>query len=210
MLFIKATSPANAWRNTVLELYNTTEKKGKQYRDDIVALEIDNTEPSDYYDDHFPMTKENIDIIDKYLVTGENEEKVVHDWTKLYRHRLVKDNYNQIQEVINYLKQKPQGLRAQMSVWKQEEDLYGSIGPCFQLAWFRVNDESKLDIHVHMRACDAYGKLLMNINEFIALQNHVAEELNVKSGRYIQFIDSCHLNTKDRTSIETLIHQLKP
>jgi thymidylate synthase len=210
MIFIKENSIVNAWKKTVSELYHhSPETQGEKFRDDVVVLEIKNTKPSQYYDARFPLTKENIDVINNFFVTGENEEAVIHEWTKLYRHRLVRNDYDQIKEVIEYLKKKPQGLRAQMSVWNQEEDLWGGIGPCFQLAWFRVNENNKLDIHIHMRASDAYGKLLMNINEFIALQNYVAKEIGLEPGLYIQFIDSCHLNNKDKDTIDRLILQLK-
>ena len=67
--------------------------------------------------------------------------------------------------------------------------------------------DGKLDIHVHMRASDCYGKLLMNMNEFAALQRYLAQKLGVAPGKYIQFIDTCHLNTTDREKVELLIEE---
>lgn len=208
MIHIKATSPVNAWHNVVKELYASPETQGELWKDQIVVVELENINPNDYYDPNFPMTQQNVDDINHYLVTGENEDKVIHEWTKIYRHRLFGTNYNQIEQVIEYLKKKPHGLRAQASVWNQEVDLYGKIGPCFQLAWFRVSEQNKLDIHIHMRASDGYGKILMNINEFVALQKYVAQSINVESGTYIHFIDSCHFNLEDKDKVSELIQKI--
>jgi len=85
--------------------------------------------------------------------------------------------------------------------------MFAGIGPCFQLAWFQIID-LKLEIHVHMRATDAFGKLLMNMNEFVALQHYVAKRLGRESGKYIQFTDSCHMYAKNTAQIEKLVASL--
>ncbi|HEX9804123.1 MAG TPA: thymidylate synthase [Candidatus Dojkabacteria bacterium] len=153
------------------------------------------------------MSKTDIEYINNHLVYGTDEEKVIHDWTKLYRKRLVNDEINQIEEIINYLKEKPQGKRAQASIWQQDKDLYGDIGPCLQILWFQIV-ENRLELHVHMRASDAYGKLLMNINEFCALQRFVANELGIDTGKYYQFVDTCHINESDLEKVSKIIPQL--
>lgn len=154
------------------------------------------------------MSQQDVEVINHYLVTGEHEDKVVHDWTKIYRKRLFDSEPNQIENVIEYLKKKPAGKRAQASVWQQEVDLNGPIAPCLQLLWFQI-DDGKLDIHVHMRASDCSGKLLMNMNEFVALQHYMAKELGVEPGRYYHFIDTCHFNSADKEKIESLLVELK-
>lgn len=161
----------------------------------------------DLFDVRFGMPKDQIDAISRYLLTGEHEDQVTHDWTKIYRKRLFNSEPNQIQHIIEYLKEKPNGKRAQASIWKQDIDLRGPIAPCLQLLWFQVVD-GKLAIHVHMRASDCYGKLLMNMNEFAALQRYVADELSIAPGKYIHFIDTCHFNTADQEKIEEVIKSL--
>lgn len=184
-----------------------TSENNEIFRDCVMAIEINET-TSDLFDDRFAMPKEAVQAINHYLVTGEGEEKVIHDWTKIYRKRLFDSESNQIQNVIEYLKKKPTGKRAQASVWQQAIDLTGPIAPCLQLLWFQI-DDGKLDIHVHMRASDCYGKLLMNMNEFVALQQYMATELEVASGKYFHFIDTCHFNSADKEKIESLITELK-
>lgn len=177
------------------------------FRDSVMTIEVSDT-TTDHFDDRFPMSQQDVEIINHYLVTGENEDKVVHDWTKIYRKRLFDSDPNQIQNVIEYLRKKPVGKRAQASVWQQETDLDGPIAPCLQLLWFQI-DDGKLDIHVHMRASDCFGKLLMNMNEFVVLQQYMAKELGVEPGMYYHFIDTCHFNNADKEKIESLVPELK-
>ena len=176
------------------------------FRDESFAIEVEDT-TQDLFDDRFGMPKDQVDIINHYLLTSEKEDQVTHDWTKIYRKRLFESDPNQIQNVIEYLQEKPSGKRAQASIWKQEIDLRGPIAPCLQLLWFQIVD-GKLDIHVHMRASDCYGKLLMNMNEFAALQRHVAKKLSVGPGKYIHFIDTCHFNTSDQETIKEVVKVL--
>jgi len=209
MITVRAITIAQAWRDAMQELYSSGRaiENDEIFRDAAMAIEVADV-TQDLFDDRFGMSKAQVDVINHYLVTGEQEDQVAHDWTKLYRKRLFASQPNQIQNIIEYLKEKPAGKRAQASVWNQEVDLRGPIAPCLQLLWFQIID-GKLDLHVHMRASDCYGKLLMNMNEFAALQRYVAKELAVEAGQYTHFIDTCHFNTADSDNIEQLIKHLK-
>lgn len=208
MITIKNSTLAQAWRETIKKLYTEGRiiENDEIFRDESACIEIEDV-TEDLFDDRFPMSKEQVDVINNYLLTGEKEDQVVHDWTKIYRKRLFDSEPNQIQNIIDYLKAKPAGKRAQASIWKQEIDLRGPIAPCLQLLWFQIVD-NKLDIHVHMRASDCYGKLLMNMNEFSALQRYMAKELSVKPGKYIQFIDTCHFNSSEEQKIIELVKSI--
>lgn len=208
MINIQSGTIAQAWRNACKVLYTQGRviENDEIFRDETVCIEVEDV-TEDLFDDRFPMSKEQVDVIDNYLITGEKEDQVTHDWTKIYRKRLFDSEPNQIQNVIDYLKGKPAGKRGQASIWKQEIDLRGPIAPCLQLLWFQIVD-NKLDIHVHMRASDCYGKLLMNMNEFSALQRYMTEELSVKPGKYIHFIDTCHFNSSDEQKIHELVKDL--
>ncbi len=209
MIYIKEDTIVNAWRESFKELY----KKGSDlqqsefYKFSHVVIEVTDTLSTEVYDSHFPMSLQDIKTINNYLLTGENEDAVIHDWTKIYRKRLFSEDYNQIQNIIEYLKKKPDGKRAQASIWDQKIDLYGNIGPCLQVIWLQIIDQ-KLEMHVHMRASDCYGKLLMNMNEFVALQNYISKEVGVKSGTYVQFVDSLHFNINDKEKVDKIIGQI--
>ncbi|MBI2050810.1 MAG: hypothetical protein HYT31_03305 [Parcubacteria group bacterium] len=208
MLTIKTATISQAWRKAMKDLYNNgrATENDEIFRDEAMIIEVEDA-IQDLFDIRFGMPKGQVDTISHYLLTGEHADQVTHDWTKIYRKRLFDSEPNQIQNVIEYLREKPNGKRAQASIWKQEVDIHGSIAPCLQILWFQIID-GKLDIHVHMRASDCYGKLLMNMNEFVALQRYVAGELSVEPGKYTHFIDTCHFNTADREKIEGVIKTL--
>lgn len=205
MLYINSPTIAQAWRDALKTLYEQGKviENNEIFRDSVMTMEVGDT-TSDLFDDRFPIHKQEVETINNYLVTSEDEDKVIHEWTKIYRKRLFDSETNQIQNIIAYLRKKPSGKRAQASVWQQDIDLTGSIALCLQLLWFQI-DDGKLDIHVHMRASDCYGKLLMNMNEFVALQHYMAKELEVEPGKYFHFIDTCHFNSADKEKIESLI-----
>lgn len=210
MIYIKEKTLAEAWRKSFKELYAKGEESQESefYRFSYAVIEItDTTSTTDLYDAHFPMSQKDITIINNYLLTGEKEEEVIHEWTKLYRQRLFAEDYNQVENIIEYFEKKPAGKRAQMSIWNQQIDLYGKIGPCLQIIWLQIMN-GKLEMHVHMRASDCYGKLLMNMNEFIALQNYMAKRLNIRCGSYIQFTDSLHFNSNDKEVVDKLINEI--
>ena len=209
MIHVKENTLVEAWKKSFHDLYEKGAKSPQSefYRFSHAVIEVADTASKDTYCNHFPMSLNDINTINEYLLTGKDEEKVIHDWTKIYRNRLFAEEYNQIENIIEYLIKKPNGKRAQASIWNQEVDLYGKIGPCLQVIWLQIID-NKLEMHTHMRATDCYGKLLMNMNEFIALQNYIANRLSVQSGSYVQFIDSLHFNMSDKNDIEMLIGKI--
>jgi len=206
MIHVIAKTPANAWRNSIKELIKLPDSKGSDLWKNTTAVVEVKDPKADLYDDLFPMSREQIGAINNYLVFGTHKKEVIHEWTLLYRWRLVNESYNQIQNITDYLKKKPSGKRAQMSIWDPSQDLEAPIGPCLQIIFCQIID-GKLELHTHMRACDCYGKLLMNINEFAALQRYIAEQLVVECGSYLQFMDSLHFNTEDQDKINSLMEK---
>jgi len=210
LIQITAQTILDAWKESLEVIY----KEGTPLLEDniaknsILVLKINNIsgEKENVYSEEFPMSFNDINNINQHLIYGTNGDLVVHEWTKLYRERLVNSEHNQIEEIINYLKKKPFGKRAQASIWRQKDDMYGGIGPCLQVLWFQIVN-NKLDMHVHMRASDAYGKLLININEFAALQRYIADQVGYGYGNYYQFIDTCHINHKDISIVENIINK---
>jgi len=204
MIYITENSPAEAWEKAFIHLYNL----GREieingfYKNECAAIEI--SKPlSLSYSNYFPIDKDVIEVINRYIVTGEDEEKIDHQWTKLYRKRLFCEE-NQIEKIISILKEWPDCPRAQISTWKNGKDLKrNEIAPCLQLLWFKLIDD-KLDIHVHMRTTDCYSKLLLNFNEFIAIQKYVSKKISKELGVYRHFIDSLHFHKKDKDKVDQL------
>lgn len=208
MLTIRATSIVSAWQQSCLHLVSQGRSAPDRdyYREDAAAIEVASLQ-GQRLDARFPMSSTEIENICDYLTSGSGEDKVSHEWTKMYRERLFSQP-SQIEAVCRYLQSKRHGVRAQATVWRTD-DMRETLAPCLQTLWFRIVD-ARLELHVHMRTSDCYGKLLMNINEFAAVQEHVAREIEAKNGRLLFFIDSLHFHNRDRHSVLTLTNALSP
>ena len=204
MIHTIANTPNAAWRSAFMALYDTgTETANQRYfRDEVVLIEIEKptVEPADA---RFPMKQADLDVINKFICTGENEDKVVHDWTKLYYHRAFDGPNSQIEFLISKLDPEHPAGEAQISMWDKNIDQNQKISPCTQIIWARIK-HGKLELHVHAHSSDVYKKLLMNILEFISLQHYIAQRVGVPVGKYYHFLDSGHLHTKDLDAIEAL------
>lgn len=204
MLTISSKTPVIAWRECLRQLhaYGTTKDNSKFYRDEVAIIEI--TAPCiELIPEQFPMSQHNIDIINNYIITGENESAVVHEWTKLYYHRIYDGPNSQYDFLLKTLSQDPQSGRAQIAMWDKNIDQVANIAPCTQIIWAR-RKHSCLELHVHAASVDAYKKFLMNQQEFITLQLHIAKQLGLGVGKFYHIIDSCHIYAADSEIIKSM------
>jgi thymidylate synthase len=204
MIHVTAKTPNEAWQKVFVSLHDSGLNTGNEryFRDEVTLVEIE-TPVVEAADPRFPMTQEDLDIINHYIFTGENEDKVVHDWTKLYYHRAFDEPNSQIEFLINKLSIDHPAGEAQISMWDKNIDQNKDVSPCTQIIWARIK-HGKLELHVHAHSSDAYKKLLMNMLEFISLQHYIAERVGVPVGRYYHFLDSGHLHMKDLEKIKQL------
>ena len=204
MIHIAASTPNDAWRSTLISLCDNGTETGndKYFRDEVVLIEIENpaVEPADA---RFPMKQGDLDVINKFIYTGENEDKVIHDWTKLYYHRAFDEPNSQIEFLISKLDSKQPTGETQISMWDKKVDQDKEVSPCTQVIWARIK-HGKLELHVHAHSSDVYKKLLMNILEFVSLQYYIAERVGIPVGKYYHFLDSGHLHGKNLEAIMTL------
>ncbi len=208
MLQIKAATANEAWQKTLLAINQQGEStnNAKYFRDEVALIEITNpsVEPAD---PRFPMDQKDLDVINRYIYTGENEQEVVHDWTKLYYHRAFDEPNSQIEFLISNLNLDNPVGEAQISMWDKMVDQDKKVSPCTQIIWARIK-QGKLELHVHAHSSDAYKKLLMNILEFISLQHYIADRVGVPVGKYYHFLDSCHIHNKDVVPVEKVLAEL--
>lgn len=208
MIHVISSDANTAWRKTLQSLLSKGEDTGneKYLRDEVAIIEIEKPELIDA-DPLFPMEQQDLDVINKYIYSGENEDKVVHEWTKLYYHRAFDEPNSQIKFLIENLDSNwPKG-EAQISMWDKNIDQNQDVSPCTQIIWARLKNGA-LEVHVHANSSDAYKKLLMNMLEFISLQKYIAGQVNVPVGRYVHFLDSCHLHKKDEDKIREIQNEL--
>lgn len=199
MLCIKENNAVAAWKTAFLQLYEYGSPLlfNGFFRNECAAIEISDVN-GEAITPLFPMDYQTIEKISTYLVDGTGESE--HEWSRLYRKRLFEE-HNNIEQLIELLTGWPDCPRAQVTTWKNNTDLEkASIAPCLQMLWFKILDSS-LTLHVHMRTSDCYGKLLLNFNEFIAIQKYVAGRLSLKCGPYVQFVDSLHFHEKNKDKV---------
>jgi len=208
MITVTSESVNHAWINTIKTLIEKGVLTGNQkyLRDEVALIKITNpkVEPAD---PRFPMSQEDLDTINNYIVTGENEDKVVHEWTKIYHHRTFDSPNSQIEYFLSKLNPVDPRGEAQVSIWDKNIDQDSSIHPCTQIIWARIK-HGRLELHVHANSSDAYKKLLMNLLEFVALQRYIAERVGLPVGNYYHFLDSCHLYEADKDTINDIYNNL--
>ena len=138
MLLVKSKTPNQAWRQCLRELLQDCQDTDntKFYRDECVLIEIKQPciepIPSTY-----PMTQAQITQINEYMRTGEHEEQVVHEWTKLYLHRIFDGPDPQIDYLLNKLGKNPPSGKTLISLWDAKIDQNADISPCVQTIWCR-------------------------------------------------------------------------
>lgn len=205
MLHIISNTANQAWFETLNTLVLKGERTGnnKYFRDEVVVIEIE-APKVETADARFPMPQKQLDIINDYMVTGKHEEEVTHEWTKLYRHRAFDAPNSQIEFLISRLDEANPVGEAQISIWDKMVDQNQRVQPCTQIVWARIK-HGKLEMHVHTNSSDAYKKLLMNLLEFIALQQYIAGRVGVPIGKHFHFLDSCHIYTKDEAVVSHLV-----
>ncbi len=99
---------------------------------------------------------------------------------------------NQIDYIINKLKDKPYTRRAQATTWRPYIDPYSEDPPCLQRLFFRVkNDE--LILQTCWRSRDLFRAWEANVNGMVRIQKYIADKLNVGMGHYLDFSNSLHI-----------------
>ena len=175
------------------------------YKTERVIAEIENPALAPIHP-LFPDTQERIDITNRYMATGADEENVWHEWTKIYYHRLNDEPNSQIKYIADKLRQKPGG-KAVACTWRKEIDQTAEIMPCMLVVWCQKR-QGKLEMHLHGQEGDIYKKSIMNMQEYVAIQHRLAEELGLEVGRFIFSIDCAMIFAEDREAVEKVVAQL--
>ncbi len=208
MLIIKSNGANAAWRQALLTLVENGAETDNDfyYRDELVVFELDNPS-AETPDPLFPMPKEELQIINRFITSGENEEAVSHEWTKLYYHRMFDEPNSQMRYIIERLAEPITGGESLMSLWDKNVDQWQIVAPCTLVIWARKRN-GRLETHVHAHSSDAYKKLLMNLQEFIAVHLYMARKCGVEPGKYYHVIDSCHIHREDTQAAKQLASKL--
>lgn len=117
----------------------------------------------------------------EYLIYGyDTDVKFEYD----YHSRLFDYNgVNQIEKLINHLKEKSTTRRGVAITWQPEVDIEKEDVPCLQ--WLNINiRDNKVNMTVLFRSNDILLALGANMYGLTGLQSYIAEKLNVECGIY--------------------------
>lgn len=109
--------------------------------------------------------------------------------------------------LLDDIKNNPLGRRHIMSMW-QEDDLRQPIGlpPCaFQTLW-TVRGEF-LDCTLIQRSNDIIGANNINNIQYVALMMMVAHHCGLKPGKYLHFVQNCHIYDRHIPIAEEFINR---
>lgn len=100
---------------------------------------------------------------------------------------------DQIQNLINGLKDDPQGRRHILTAWNPGELDQMALPPCHMFAQFYVTNDNKLDCIMHQRSCDMFLGVPFNIASYSLLTHIIAKECKLTPGRFIWSGGDCHI-----------------
>ncbi len=119
----------------------------------------------------------------------------------------LRGQHNQIENVINLLKNRPSSRRAVIQLYDGADiaEDHKEI-PCTCTLQFIIR-KGKLHLFTSMRSNDAYIGLPHDIFVFTMLQEIFARRLNVKLGEYHHAVGSLHLYLKDKKKAKTYLSE---
>lgn len=106
---------------------------------------------------------------------------------------------DQMRRAVSELRANPTSRRAIIQIWDPQFDLATKpratpSGHCF--FYFSIRD-SALNLTVTSRSIDAWNGALPNMLTLVAVQQEVADRLNLPVGSYSHFIISYHIYVRD-------------
>ncbi len=115
---------------------------------------------------------------------------------------------NQIEYIIQKLREKPYSRRAQAITWRPLIDPYHVDPPCLQRIYMRIK-EGKLIIQTTWRSRDLFRAWEANVNGMIRIQKYVADQLGVDIGHYLDFSNSLHIYGNTLSEVKDMLNRMK-
>lgn len=174
---------------------------------DSQILESATSYPYTYHDRLFAYKAYNLE--DKEDVDPELHVKDVGSGLPpiLKASELQFPSINQIDYIVEKLKEAPYSRRAQGITWRPMSDPRREDCPCLQRIWARVIN-GKLHLQTSWRSRDLYRALGANCVGMISMQKMIADRLGVEIGSYADFTNSLHIYGQ-RKVIEEVIHMFE-
>lgn len=108
---------------------------------------------------------------------------------------------DQIQNVIESIKNKPDSRRHIVSAWNPDEIEDMALPPCHTLFQFYVAD-GKLSCQLYQRSADVFLGVPFNIASYALLTHLIAHETGLEVGEFIHTLGDAHLYSNHMEQIE--------
>lgn len=99
---------------------------------------------------------------------------------------------DQLQQLINGIKQDPYGRRHILSAWNPGELEAMALPPCHILAQFYVAN-GKLSCQMYQRSCDMFLGVPFNIASYSLLTHLIAQVCNLDVGEFVHVLGDAHI-----------------
>jgi thymidylate synthase len=131
-----------------------------------------------------------------------------YQWTKWEQYlvdpvtkRVTLNYINQVQNVIDDLKNNPMSRRMVVSAWnpadfyRPKEDPKRTVQPsaCHTIFMFHVSPSGKLNCHMTQRSGDMMLGVPFNMASYAALTQMLAQECGFELGEFSHYINDCHI-----------------
>jgi thymidylate synthase len=102
------------------------------------------------------------------------------------------DTVDQIQEVVDLLRNNPDSRRILVSAWNAAEISNMALPPCHAMFQFYVAD-GKLSCQLYQRSADTFVGVPFNIASYALLTHMLAQQADLKVGDFVWTGGDCHL-----------------
>ena len=100
---------------------------------------------------------------------------------------------DQIEKLIEGIKQDPFSRRHILSAWNVGELDLMALPPCHIMAQFYVSTYNKLSCQMYQRSCDMFLGVPFNIASYSLLTHMIAQVCNLKVGEFVHTLGDAHI-----------------
>jgi len=208
VLNVSGNGIAEAWENSVVELYNKgawysragPKDKGQLHVDSTMTIEIKNPDSSRFM--HKYVQFDFTDMIEYEMEMLGAKNSLVHDsefdpegdtrWNYHYAKRFLAypgfkgDDVNQIEAMVKGLSEEPWKRRNHMVTWVPEEDSKSDDPPCLQSVWAYIapagDDLFKLNMDYTFRSRNVMRAAPQNMKGMHVIQSYLRDEVIENTG----------------------------
>lgn len=214
------------WDEWAYERFLVHSKLLDEFHEDFHIIEEGNTQ-------HRPLTQK--EFIEKIKSTPENNQWVIEwgDLGPVYGKQWVKwdgarrGETNQLDELINGLKNNPYSRRHIISAWNVDDIPYMALAPCHAFFQFNVVDATekeikwalkngytkenvpskKLDCQLYQRSADVFLGVPFNIASYALLTHLIAAQCNMLPGNFVHTFGDAHLYSNHREQVNEFLNR---